>query len=88
MLAPDDRRTLLEALRPPLGYRLDRAIGTTFSLDLRALLLAPLAFTLFGWQDEAGRPGADRREAGRRGAGARRGASVGTPRRHRAADGG
>lgn len=59
MLAPDDRRTLLEALRPPLGYRLDHAIGTTYSLDLQALLLAPLAFTLFGWQDEAGRPGAD-----------------------------
>ena len=59
MLAPDDRRTLLEALRPPLGYRLDRAIGTTYSLDLQALLLAPLAFTLFGWQDDAGRPGAD-----------------------------
>ena len=59
MLAPDDRRTLLEALRPPPGYRLDRAIGTTYSLDLQALLLAPLAFTLFGWQDEAGRPGAD-----------------------------
>ena len=46
-------------LRPPPGYRLDRAIGTTYSLDLQALLLAPLAFTLFGWQDEAGRPGAD-----------------------------
>jgi len=59
MLAPDDRRTLLEALRPPHGYRLDSAIGTTFSLDLQALLLAPLAFTLFGWQDDAGRPGAD-----------------------------
>jgi hypothetical protein len=59
MLAPDDRRTLLEALRPPLGYQLDRAIGTTYSLDLQALLLAPLAFTLFGWQDEAGKPGAD-----------------------------
>lgn len=59
MLAPDDRRTLLEALRPPTGYQLDRAIGTTFSLDLQALLLAPLAFTLFGWQDSASPTGAD-----------------------------
>jgi len=55
VLAPDDRRTLLEALRPPAGYQLDRAVGTTFSLDLQALLLAPLAFTLFGWREEAGR---------------------------------
>jgi len=59
MLAPDDRRTLLEALRPPAGYQLDRAIGTTFSLDLQALLLAPLAFTLFGWQDSSNATGAD-----------------------------
>lgn len=59
MLAPDDRRTLLEALRPPTGYQLERAIGTTFSLDLQALLLAPLAFTLFGWQDSSAPTGAD-----------------------------
>ncbi len=47
MLEADDLRTLLDALRPPAGYQLDRAVGTTFSLDLYALLTAPLAFALF-----------------------------------------
>lgn len=47
MLQPDDRRSLLEALRPPEGYRIDYAVGTTFTLDLLALLLTPTAFTLF-----------------------------------------
>ncbi|HEX8703095.1 MAG TPA: phospholipase D family protein [Myxococcaceae bacterium] len=47
MLAPDTRRVLLEALRPPEGFRIDRAIATTYTLDLLALLTAPLAFSLF-----------------------------------------
>ena len=47
MLEADDLRTLLAALRPPAGYRLDRAVGTTFSLDLYALVTTPLAFALF-----------------------------------------
>jgi mRNA-degrading endonuclease toxin of MazEF toxin-antitoxin module len=47
MLDPTERSLLLDALRPPDGYRLDRAIGTTFSLDLQALLIAPLAFAMF-----------------------------------------
>lgn len=59
MLDPDDRRHLLESLRPPPGYELDHAIGTTFSLDLLALLIAPLAFTLFDWEDEEGNLNAD-----------------------------
>src|SRR5258708_5753350 len=46
MLEPRDRRLLLESLRPPTGYTLDHALGTTFSLDLLALLRAPLAFPL------------------------------------------
>lgn len=49
----------MEALRPPAGYELDRAIGTTFSLDLLALLTAPLSFTIFGWEEEDGSPTAD-----------------------------
>ena len=49
MLGPDDRSLLLDALRPPEGTRLDRAVGTTFTLDLQALLVAPLAFALFDW---------------------------------------
>ncbi|MDQ3818008.1 MAG: phospholipase D family protein, partial [Acidobacteriota bacterium] len=47
------------ALRPPPGYTLDCAIGTTFSLDLLTMLTAPLAFTLFDWEDEEGQPTAD-----------------------------
>lgn len=47
MLEPDRRHLLLDALRPPAGMGLDIAVGTTFSLDLEALLLAPIAFALF-----------------------------------------
>lgn len=47
MLEPNTRKALLEALRPPDGYTLDFALGTTFSLDLQALLMVPLAFTFF-----------------------------------------
>jgi hypothetical protein len=47
MLAPDDRRVLLETLRPPEGYVVDRTIATTYTLDLVALLMAPLAFSLY-----------------------------------------
>ena len=44
MLAPADRQLLLECLRPPEGYTLDQAVGTTYSLDLYALLSVPVAF--------------------------------------------
>lgn len=47
MLDPRDRGALLEALRPPTGYVVDRTIATTYTLDLLALLTAPLAFSLF-----------------------------------------
>lgn len=47
MLGQHDRETLLERLRPPDGYSLERAFATTFSLDLLALLTAPLAFSRF-----------------------------------------
>jgi hypothetical protein len=52
MLEPHDRRLLFESLRPPAGYTLDSGIGTTFSLDLLALLAAPLAFSLFSWGND------------------------------------
>src|SRR5437764_1178797 len=58
MLGPHDRRLLLDAVRPPEGYVLDFAVGTTYSLDLLALLTAPLAFTLLDCQDADGRPDA------------------------------
>lgn len=47
MLEPDSRHLLLDALRPPDRYSLDLAVGTTYSLDLGALLTAPLAFAMF-----------------------------------------
>jgi hypothetical protein len=47
VLEPNERRLLMESLRPPEGYELGTGIGTTFSLDLQALLFAPLAFTMF-----------------------------------------
>jgi len=59
MLDPQDRRPFLDLLRPPAGYSLDKAVGTTYSLDLLTLLVAPLAFTLFDWSDDAGRTSVD-----------------------------
>src|ERR1035437_3987366 len=60
MLSPDDRTLLLENLRPPVGYELDIAVGTTFTLDLVALLRIPLAFAFFDWEDEKGEHVTDR----------------------------
>ncbi len=59
MLSPTEREQLLEALRPPSGYDLDAAIGTTFSLDLLTLLTLPIGFASFDWQDDSGRPTAE-----------------------------
>lgn len=53
MFDPYDRRLLLEALRPEPGYRLDHALATTYSLDLLAMLAAPLAFSAFAEADTA-----------------------------------
>ena len=54
MLEPEQRRLFLETLRPPDGYRFDRAVGTTFTLDLMALLAVPLAFTFRDAEDRDG----------------------------------
>ena len=43
MLAPDSRALLIDALRPPPGHDLDRAVATTFTLDLMTALTVPLA---------------------------------------------
>jgi hypothetical protein len=51
MLQPEDRAALYDALRPPAGHTLDHAIGTSFTLDLEALLTAPVAFALYGAAD-------------------------------------
>jgi hypothetical protein len=47
MLSPHERTSLFEALRPPQGFTLDAAVGTSFTLDLEALLTAPIAFALY-----------------------------------------
>ena len=48
---------LVDALRPPAGTALDSAVGTTFTLDLDALLLATLSFAVADRLDtEDGRP--------------------------------
>ncbi|MBM4521398.1 hypothetical protein GS457_12230 [Rhodococcus hoagii] len=44
MLSPDSRLLLTDALQPPDGYVVDSVVTTTYSLDLTALLLAPLSF--------------------------------------------
>ena len=59
MLNPQSRQLLRDALRPPSGFVLDRAIVTTYSLDLIALLTVPLAFTVFEVKDDVGPFAAD-----------------------------
>jgi hypothetical protein len=54
MLDPYDRRLFKETLRPPDGFSLDCAVGTTYSLDLLALLTALAAFGIFELENEAG----------------------------------
>src|SRR5688572_25583087 len=59
MLEPEGRQLLLDSLRPPAGYELDRAVGTTYTLDLISLLIAPLGFALFDREASDGRLIAD-----------------------------
>lgn len=46
MLTTNTRNTLVNSLRPPPDYRVTDLIACTYTLDLRALLLPPLAFSL------------------------------------------
>ena len=59
MLEPGNRRLFLESLRPPEGYTFDLAVGTTYTLDLLALLSIPLAFTFADAQDRNGQLASD-----------------------------
>jgi hypothetical protein len=43
MLQLDETALLLDGLRPPSGMEIDVAVGTTFTLDLTALLAIPVA---------------------------------------------
>lgn len=54
VLEPGSRRLFLDSLRPPDGYHVDRVLGTTFTLDLLALLAVPLAFTFRDAEDREG----------------------------------
>jgi hypothetical protein len=54
MLAPGSRHVYLDALRPPGGFALDRAVGTTYSLDLETLLAVPLGFAMLDWENRKG----------------------------------
>lgn len=51
MLNPDSSVLLTEALRPPVGYEMDVAVATTYSLDLTAMLIAPMTFALGSVED-------------------------------------
>ena len=48
MLAPANRLTLIDAMRPPAGFRFESAMAVTFTLDLQALLAAPAGLALTG----------------------------------------
>lgn len=43
MLQPTNRLMLIDAMRPPAGFRFESAMVVTFTLDLRALLAVPAA---------------------------------------------
>ena len=59
MFEPGQRRLFHDVLRPPEGYRFDCAVGTTFTLDLLALLSVPLAFTFRDPEDGEGQLASD-----------------------------
>lgn len=44
MLEPQSRAALTEQLKPPTGFKLSHAVGTTFTLDLATALAVPLSF--------------------------------------------
>ncbi len=52
MLAPDSRALLLDALRPPPDHYVDRAVATTFTLDLESALMVPLALAGFRFEED------------------------------------
>ena len=51
MLSPNNRSVYTDALTPPAGYELDRAVAATFSLDLTTLLSVPLQLVLQSTED-------------------------------------
>jgi len=51
MLDPGQRHLLTDALRPPSGCDVDVALATTYTVDLGAVLLAPLAMAAYDHAD-------------------------------------
>ena len=51
MLSPNNRSVYTDALTPPAGFVLDRAVAATFSLDLTTLLSVPLQLVLQSTED-------------------------------------
>lgn len=53
MLEPETRHLLTDALRPPDGFTVERALATTYTLDLNSVLLAPLAMAAYDQREAA-----------------------------------
>lgn len=51
MLNPDTAVLLTDALCPPPGFDVDVSVATTYSLDLTAMLVAPMTFALGNFED-------------------------------------
>src|SRR5699024_1606349 len=54
MLQPDPSILLTDALRPPPGHEVDVAVTTTSSLNLTAMLIAPMTFAFAQMDDSSG----------------------------------
>ncbi|QFG69245.1 phospholipase D family protein [Ornithinimicrobium pratense] len=52
MLEPSTRTLFVDAFRPPTGHVVDLAVGTTYTLSLRMLLLPPLAMAAHDRESE------------------------------------
>lgn len=50
MLRPTERKHFFELLKPPEGYKVNFAVGTTFSLDLTTLLTLPIGFAFLDYE--------------------------------------
>lgn len=62
-LTPDTRVLLTDSLHPPIGHRLDTAVGTTYSTNLTSLLMVPVSFAMSGGRfDAPGQDGNDPRD--------------------------
>jgi hypothetical protein len=51
MLEAANRQALTQQLKPPAGFRLSHAVGTTFTLDMTSALSVPLSFVAGSGED-------------------------------------